>query len=205
MTSAAASQTSAGAPRYRPPNVRLSLAGVQEELLLTRMTDGKWGRPIEGTPSTHILKPEIEPFQNTVEERDVLHDFLEKNLGLNVAPVRTILVDERPVLVVERYDRASTPTGLFTGSTKRTSARRWGSRRRRSTPARRRAKPRTHRACPTGLRRAISPQRYCELSRSTWRSAILLTPTARLLAAAHPGGRLCDWRRIPCCPPGCTP
>ena len=42
--------------------VRLSLAGVQEKLLLTRMPDGAWGRPVERTPSTHILKPEIERF-----------------------------------------------------------------------------------------------------------------------------------------------
>ena len=38
-------------------NVRLSLAGVQEKLLLTRMQDGSWGRPVEGAPSTHILDP----------------------------------------------------------------------------------------------------------------------------------------------------
>lgn len=41
-------------------SVRLSLAGAQEKLLLTRMPDGTWGRPVGWTPSTHILKPEIE-------------------------------------------------------------------------------------------------------------------------------------------------
>jgi serine/threonine-protein kinase HipA len=91
-------------------NVRLSLAGVQEKLLLTRMPDGRWGRPVEGTPSTHILKPEIEPFQNTVEN-EVFCMTVAKNLGLNVAPIQTILVDERPVLVVERYDRVTDPDG----------------------------------------------------------------------------------------------
>lgn len=85
-------------------NVRLSLAGVQEKLLLTRMPDGTWGRPVEGTPSTHILKPEIEPFENTVEN-ELFCMTVAKNLGLSVAPVQSILVDERPVLVVERYDR----------------------------------------------------------------------------------------------------
>jgi serine/threonine-protein kinase HipA len=91
-------------------NVRLSLAGVQEKLLLTRMPDGIWGRPVEGTPSTHILKPEIEPFQNTVEN-EVFCMTVAKNLGLSVAPVETILVDEHPVLVVERYDRVVDPDG----------------------------------------------------------------------------------------------
>jgi len=91
-------------------NVRLSLAGVQEKLLLTRMPDGTWGRPVQGTPSTHILKPEIEPFQNTVEN-ELFCMTVAKNLGLSVAPVHTILVDEHPVLVVERYDRAIDPDG----------------------------------------------------------------------------------------------
>jgi len=91
-------------------NVRLSLAGVQEKLLLTRMPDGTWGRPVQGTPSTHILKPEIEPFQNTVEN-ELFCMTVAKNLGLSVATVEMIVVDERPVLVVERYDRVIDPDG----------------------------------------------------------------------------------------------
>ncbi len=91
-------------------NVRLSLAGVQEKLLLTRMPGGNWGRPVAGTPSTHILKPEIEPFQNTVEN-EAFCMTVAKDLGLSVAAVETITVDERPVLVVERYDRVIDPDG----------------------------------------------------------------------------------------------
>ncbi|MFI4977817.1 MAG: type II toxin-antitoxin system HipA family toxin [Solirubrobacterales bacterium] len=91
-------------------NVRLSLAGVQEKLLLTRMLNGTWGRPVEGTPSTHILKPEIEPFQNTVEN-EAFCMTVAKNLGLSVAAVETIIVDEHPVLVVARYDRVIDPDG----------------------------------------------------------------------------------------------
>jgi serine/threonine-protein kinase HipA len=91
-------------------NVRLSLAGVQEKLLLTRMPDGTWGRPVAGTPSTHILKPEIEPFQNTVEN-ELFCMTVAKHLGLSVASAHAIVVDERPVLVVERYDRVVDPDG----------------------------------------------------------------------------------------------
>lgn len=94
-------------------NVRLSLAGVQEKLLLTRMPDGRWGRPTGGTPSTHILKPEIEPLGNTVEN-EVFCMRVAKHLGLDVANVETILVDERPVLVVERYDRVIGDNGTVT-------------------------------------------------------------------------------------------
>lgn len=91
-------------------NVRLSLAGVQEKLLLTRMPDGGWGRPVAGTPSTHILKPQIERFRNTVEN-EAFCMRVAKHLGLAVAHVETIAVDERQVLVVERFDRAIEPDG----------------------------------------------------------------------------------------------
>jgi serine/threonine-protein kinase HipA len=37
--------------------VRVSLAGQQHKLLLARRADGRWLRPLGGTPSTHILKP----------------------------------------------------------------------------------------------------------------------------------------------------
>jgi serine/threonine-protein kinase HipA len=91
-------------------DVRVSLAGVQEKLLLTRMPDGAWGRPVQGTPSTHILKPEIERFANTVQN-EAFCMTVARRLGLSVANVETIVVDERPVLVVERYDRAVDPDG----------------------------------------------------------------------------------------------
>jgi serine/threonine-protein kinase HipA len=84
--------------------VRLSLAGVQEKLLLTRMPDGGWGRPVAGTPSTHILKPEIERFGDTVEN-EAFCMRIAHHLGLPTASVETMAVDERAVLVVQRYDR----------------------------------------------------------------------------------------------------
>lgn len=90
--------------------VRLSLAGVQEKLLLTCMPDGRWGRPVDGTPSTHILKPEIERYANTVEN-EAFCMRVARQLGFDVAKVETIMVDERPVLVVERYDRTVNADG----------------------------------------------------------------------------------------------
>ncbi len=47
--------------------VRVSLAGVQEKLVLTQMPDGRWGRPVDGTPSTHLLKPAIASYPDSVE------------------------------------------------------------------------------------------------------------------------------------------
>jgi serine/threonine-protein kinase HipA len=84
--------------------VRISLAGVQEKLLLTRLPDSRWGRPVDGTPSTHILKPEIREYPRTVEN-EAFCMRLAKNLGMEVAEVETITVNERQLIVVSRYDR----------------------------------------------------------------------------------------------------
>ncbi|HZJ52186.1 MAG TPA: HipA domain-containing protein [Actinomycetota bacterium] len=94
--------------RYAPlgvaGRVRITLAGVQEKLLLTRMPDGSWGRPVDGTPSTHILKPDITRFPNVVEN-EAFCMRLARNLGLPVAHVETATMGGRRVIVVERYDR----------------------------------------------------------------------------------------------------
>ena len=84
--------------------VRISLAGVQDKLVLTRMRDGNWGRPVDATPSTHILKPEIAAFPDTVQN-EAFCMRVAKHLGLNVASVATTQIGGRTLLVVERYDR----------------------------------------------------------------------------------------------------
>ena len=90
--------------------VRISLAGMQEKLLLTRMPDGTWGRPVTGTPSTHILKPEHASYPNTVEN-EAFCMRMAKHLGLPVAGVETTTIGGRRLLVVERYDRVIGPDG----------------------------------------------------------------------------------------------
>lgn len=90
--------------------VRISLAGVQEKLVLTRMPDGSWGRPIDGTPSTHILKPEIAAFPDTVEN-EAFCMRVAKHLGLDVAFVETTEINGRKLIVVERYDRVVATDG----------------------------------------------------------------------------------------------
>ena len=98
------------APLGVADRVRISLAGVQEKLLLTRMPDGAWGRPVDGTPSTHILKPEIAAYPNTVEN-EAFCMRVAKHLGLPVAEVETSQFGGRKVLVVERYDRVVSADG----------------------------------------------------------------------------------------------
>ncbi len=101
------------APLGVDQRVRISLAGVQEKLLLTRMPDGRWGRPVDGTPSTHILKPEIAAFPHAVEN-EAFCMRVAKHLGLPVAAVETTVVGSRKLIVVERYDRLILPDGNVT-------------------------------------------------------------------------------------------
>jgi serine/threonine-protein kinase HipA len=92
------------APLGVDARVRLSLGGVQEKLLLTRLPTGTWGRPVDGIPSTHILKPEIERFPSSLENEAFCMRVV-KHLGLPVAEVDLTAFGGREVLVVERYDR----------------------------------------------------------------------------------------------------
>jgi serine/threonine-protein kinase HipA len=98
------------APLGAGGRVRVSLAGVQEKLVLTRMPDGSWGRPVDGTPSTHILKPEIAAYPQTVEN-EAFCMRVAKHLGLDVAAVETTEIADRKLIVVERYDRAVDAAG----------------------------------------------------------------------------------------------
>lgn len=93
--------------------VRLSLAGVQDKLLLTRMPDGSWGQPIDGTPSTHILKPPHPAYRNTVEN-EAFCMRVAKYLGLPAAEVAITTIRGRKLLVVERFDRRIDASGTVT-------------------------------------------------------------------------------------------
>ncbi len=84
--------------------VRLSLAGIQDKLLLTKMPDGSWGRPVDNTPSTHILKPPHATYRNTVEN-EAFCMRVAKYAGLPVAEVEVIQVEGRKLIVIERFDR----------------------------------------------------------------------------------------------------
>ncbi|MEX0749301.1 MAG: HipA domain-containing protein [Dehalococcoidia bacterium] len=98
------------APLGVDARVRLSLAGVQEKLVLTRMPDGSWGRPVDGTPSTHIFKPETAAYPATVAN-EAFCMRVAKRMGLQVANVETATIGGREVLIVERYDRVVHPDG----------------------------------------------------------------------------------------------
>ena len=86
--------------------VRISLAGAQNKLLLTRLEDGRWALPTGGVPSTHILKPPItdQRFPFSVDN-EYFCMRLASNTGLAVAEVERLEFDDIPVLAIKRFDR----------------------------------------------------------------------------------------------------
>ena len=83
--------------------IRMSLGGAQDKLLLARIAQG-WALPIDGAPSTHILKPEPDLWPGLAAA---------EAWALRVASAATytsaaelsIELGARPVIVVTRYDR----------------------------------------------------------------------------------------------------
>ncbi len=83
--------------------VRVSLAGMQGKLLLSKRADGAWVLPAEGHPSTHILKP-VGALPQMVEN-EAFSLAVARRLGVAAAQASVAEFGERRVLVVERFDR----------------------------------------------------------------------------------------------------
>jgi serine/threonine-protein kinase HipA len=92
--------------------VRVSLGGLQAKLLLTRTTGG-WCRPVGGTPSTHIVKPDSATGQ--LQGLVVGEALVLRAAGLAGVPAACVGLDDWGgwrVLIVERYDRRVTDRGI---------------------------------------------------------------------------------------------
>ena len=87
--------------------LRLSLAGAQDKLPVVATDDGRIGLPLNGAPSTHILKPAITGVDGSVFN-EAFCMTLAAALKLNVATVRIQRVADRQFLLVQRYDRLPT-------------------------------------------------------------------------------------------------
>jgi serine/threonine-protein kinase HipA len=83
--------------------LRLSLAGAQDKLPV--VFDGaRIGLPLNGTPSSHILKPAIHAVKDSVVNEGFCMALAEA-MQLKPAKSKIHFVSGRPFLLVERYDR----------------------------------------------------------------------------------------------------
>ena len=86
-------------------SLRLSLAGAQSKVPVV-VVDGAVALPVDGQPTTHILKPPIQRFPGTTENEAFVMR-LAAAAGLDVAPVEPRVVRDRTFLLIERYDRSA--------------------------------------------------------------------------------------------------
>ncbi len=84
--------------------VSMSLAGVQTKLGVAIDDKGRICVPINGAPSTWILKPDSERLFGGVQN-EALCLVLARRLGLNAPEVTTGKAGKRTYLMVKRYDR----------------------------------------------------------------------------------------------------
>jgi len=84
--------------------VSMSLAGVQSKLGVAVNAKAQICVPVNGSPSTHILKPDSEQLYGGVQN-EALCLTLARRLRLNAPQVTTGKVGKRAYLLVTRYDR----------------------------------------------------------------------------------------------------
>lgn len=91
--------------------VRMSAGGAQNKLMVC-FNKEQLLLPLYGSPSTHILKPQMKDFRESV-----FNEFfcmkLAKDLGLNTANAEIIWIENQAYYLTERYDRVKTESGII--------------------------------------------------------------------------------------------
>lgn len=90
--------------------VSMSLAGVQEKLPVFVDEDGAISIPVDGTPSTHILKTDTKQLAGSVEN-EAFCLALARACGIEAAEATIGVAGKRRYLLVKRYDRFTDPQG----------------------------------------------------------------------------------------------
>jgi serine/threonine-protein kinase HipA len=85
--------------------VSMSLAGVQSKLGVAIDADGRLCIPLNGAPSTHILKPDAKDRLFGSVQNEALCLTLARRCGLNAPKVTTGKAGARSYFLIERYDR----------------------------------------------------------------------------------------------------
>ena len=91
---------------------KFSLAGAQDKFAVI-FEGNKIYLPLDGSPTTHIIKPYVRYFNSTHDTpyNEYLCMKLAGAVGLNV-PAADIIEGQYPLFIVERFDRIQTKTGI---------------------------------------------------------------------------------------------
>lgn len=88
-------------------DVRVSLGGVQQKLIVTRAPTGRFGQPLNGAPSTHIIKPSLAAWTD-IAANEAFCLRVASCCGLATATSSTQEIGGTVCLIVERFDRTLT-------------------------------------------------------------------------------------------------
>jgi serine/threonine-protein kinase HipA len=88
----------------------LSLAGLQNKILLIALGNGDWARPVHGYPSTHILKTD-DPRHPGLIDAEAACLTLARAAGLTSITTEARDFGEARCLIVSRFDRRETVEG----------------------------------------------------------------------------------------------
>lgn len=84
-------------------DMRLSLAGAQDKTSVI-VVGGQIGYPKNNVPTSHIIKPEINGYDETIENEFICIKSAEK-LGIKVPDVKICYANKTKYLLIQRYDR----------------------------------------------------------------------------------------------------
>jgi serine/threonine-protein kinase HipA len=88
----------------------LSLAGLQNKILLVALGNGDWARPVHGYPSTHILKTDDLRHPGLLDAQAACLE-LARDVGLTNISTEVRDFGEVRCLIVSRFDRRETLEG----------------------------------------------------------------------------------------------
>jgi len=84
----------------------LSIPGLQDKMLLVDLGDGRWGRPLHGRPSTHILKLDHRLHRGLVAAEGACLA-VARAAGLPAADAQLVAVGDADCLIIRRFDRSN--------------------------------------------------------------------------------------------------
>lgn len=84
-------------------DMRLSLAGAQDKTSVI-VVNGQIGIPKDNVPTSHIIKPAINGFNETIENEFICIKAAEK-LGIKVPDVKISYANKTKYFLIQRYDR----------------------------------------------------------------------------------------------------
>lgn len=84
-------------------DMRLSLAGAQDKTSVI-VVNGQIGIPKDNVPTSHIIKPAINGFNETIENEFICIK-AAKNLGIKVPDVKIGYANKTQYFLIQRYDR----------------------------------------------------------------------------------------------------